>query len=1082
MESVEEALKFLSKQFESAEVARVQWLEEKKIFQAQLQELQSQKKVQDDYAKELIMQVKMLEFALLQERGRYVASMPATVPKEKGGTRSERANTSPFNSPRGANGKEHTIFRKDSANNSFANSPNVVPGKHVPETEVTRTNGLEISRNDVSVTRSKEGDTLISRPRVASRADKPGVVPPPPTPAAPPVSRGPPAVEVTTNVNANFRACKMKLKLSGHLDGVRSICFHPTDPLLVSASEDCTVKIWNLATKNTEVEPMATLRLHTDSVLAVAAIKPEHSNGQGFRNGLIATGSKDGTIGLLAFPESNNGDKPLEPYAYDDYYKFLVHRLEAHRDAIWGLSAHPYTSILLSASADACVRVWGLAGEPTLKCTLGASVRQHPAGIGHNLDGLLVPTCVSAVPTNAATCIAGYTSCTIGQYDISSERLIQLMVPPESDVRITAFREAQVNQVVAHPTMPLVVAAHQDRRIRFYDLRAGQCVAAVVAHQEAVSSLALDPSGLYLASGGHDGSLRFWSVGERTCVHEQSAHRPKYSEAVHSVAYHASRGFVATGGADSVVKIYKLDISTNQILDREYTHHRQRKTKIICAIGPSCWSVEMLGKLLDAGMNVARFNFSHGDHTVHGTALANLRTAVDERPGCHCAVLLDTKGPEIRTGLLLDHVPIHLTAGQSLVITTDESVLGDTTRIACNYPHLPTSVSPGSKILCDDGGLQLQVVACRESEVVVKVLNTYVLEERKSLNLPGAAMHVPGITDKDKDDIINFAIPHNVDIVSGSFVRSAANVRAIRECLGEAGKAIRVHAKIESIEALQHLDEIVAEADGVHVSRGDLGMELNPEQVFLAQKLIIRKANIAGKPVVTSTQMLQSMTKCPTPTSAECSDVANAVLDGTDAVMLSAETAKGEFPVEAVATMARICIEAEGSLDYSRLFWKTREATPRPLGITEAVSSSAVETALDVQAKLIISLTDSGFSSLKLAKYRPRAHVLAVTASATVARQLAGLSRGVYTMRVSAMTSTDDLVIKAIDHAQAKGWIENGDTVVVLHGLSEHVRGVTSVVKIIQAHAHGFSSPMNQRLLAMAKPTHTAATGGRFTF
>ncbi|KAH9190717.1 hypothetical protein AeNC1_007303, partial [Aphanomyces euteiches] len=547
MESVEEALKYLGKQFESAEVARIQWQEEKKQFQAQLVELQAQKKIQDDYAKELVLQVKMLEFALQQERGRYVASMPST--KDKAITRSERANTSPFDSPR--SGKEQTVFRRDSANNNsglYMSSPNV-SSKHLDgkgDSEVSRTNGMEISRNDVSVTRSKEGETLISRPRVSSKADKTGVVPPPPPP------KGPPPVEVTTKVNSNFRACKMKLKLSGHLDGVRSISFHPTDPFLVSGSEDCTVKIWNLATKNSEVEPLATLRLHTDSVLSVAAIKPEQSSGLGFRNGLIATGSKDGTIGLVAFPEVS--DKPIEPFAFDDYYKFLVHRMEAHRDAIWSLHAHPYTNLLFSASADACVRVWGIAAEPTLKCTLGASVRQHPAGLGHNVDGLLVPTCISAVPTNAATCIAGYTSCTIGQYDISSERLLQLIVPPESDVRITAFREAQINHIVAHPTMPLVIAAHQDRRIRFYDLRAGQCVASVVAHQEAVSSLALDSSGLYLASGGHDGSLRFWSVAERTCVHEQSAHRPKFAEAVHSVAYHATRGFVATAGADSVIK------------------------------------------------------------------------------------------------------------------------------------------------------------------------------------------------------------------------------------------------------------------------------------------------------------------------------------------------------------------------------------------------------------------------------------------------------------------------------------------------------------------------------------------------
>ncbi|CAK4692258.1 hypothetical protein LEN26_016034 [Aphanomyces euteiches] len=505
---------------------------------------------------------------------------------------------------------------------------------------------------------------------------------------------------------------------------------------------------------------------------------------------------------------------------------------------------------------------------------------------------------------------------------------------------------------------------------------------------------------------------------------------------------------------------YNQDVSTKQILDRDFVHGRQRKTKIICAVGPSSSSVEMLGKLLDAGMNVARFNFSHGDHNVHGTALANLRAAMKERPGRHCAVLLDTKGPEIRTGLLKNHAPIQLKEGQTIVITTDESIEGDENCISCNYLHLPTSVGPASKILCDDGALQLEVIECREKEVVARVLNSHILEERKNMNLPGAAIKIPGITDKDKHDLVDFGIPQGVDIVSGSFVRSADNVRAIRACLGENGKHIRVHAKIESIEALQNLDEILAEADGVHVSRGDLGMELKPEQVFLAQKLIIRKANIAGKPVVTSTQMLQSMTKNPMPTSAECSDVANAVLDGTDAVMLSAETAKGLFPVEAVQTMSRICIEAEGSLDYPRLYLKTREATPRPVGMVEAVASSSVETAVDVKAKLIVSLTDSGFSCLKIAKYRPGAHVLTVTASQAVARQLAGLSRGVEAIHVDSMAGgIDELIIRAIDHAKIKGWIVNGDTIVVLHGLNESTPGLASVVKIIQAHTHGFLSP-----------------------
>ncbi|OQR88140.1 striatin-3 family protein [Achlya hypogyna] len=536
MESVDEALRYIAKQFMSVDVARVQWTEERKVFQSQLKELQEQKLSQDEFTKELMLQIKMLEYALVQERGRYVTAL----------AKAEKPPGSP---------KSRTVFRTSSSNGSFVHGAS-------PKSDSEVSRGLEISRGppaspEVSVTRGKEGETLISRARVNSRTENRSI---PSSPSNPPMTKGPPPVEVlpSAKVSGSFRACKMKQKLSGHLDGVRSICFHPTEPLLVSGSEDATVKIWNLASKNSEVEPMATFRVHTDSVLSVASIKPEHSVNLGNRNGLVASGGKDGTITLLAYPEAGTDrDSKSEPYAYEEYYGYMVHRLEAHRDAIWSLAAHPYTNLLFSASADACVRVWGISAEPTLKCTLGASIRQHPAGIGHNLDGLLVPTCVAAVPTNAATLIAGYTSCTIGQYDIGSERLLQLMCPADSDVHITAFREAQVNQVVAHPTMPIVVAAHQDRRLRFYDLRAGKCVASVVAHQDAVSSLSLDAAGLYLASGGHDGSLRFWSVADRTCVHEQSAHRPKYGEAVQDVAYHPTRGFVATGGADSVIKVFQ---------------------------------------------------------------------------------------------------------------------------------------------------------------------------------------------------------------------------------------------------------------------------------------------------------------------------------------------------------------------------------------------------------------------------------------------------------------------------------------------------------------------------------------------
>ncbi|KAG7388927.1 hypothetical protein PHYPSEUDO_011574 [Phytophthora pseudosyringae] len=502
---------------------------------------------------------------------------------------------------------------------------------------------------------------------------------------------------------------------------------------------------------------------------------------------------------------------------------------------------------------------------------------------------------------------------------------------------------------------------------------------------------------------------------------------------------------------------FRVGIELKQILTPTTT--RARKTKIICAIGPASWSLEMLGQLLDAGMNVARLNFSHGDHELHKRSLSNLREAMAARPDCHCAVLLDTKGPEIRSGFLKGHEPVQLKAGQTLEITTDYGVEGDSSRIACTYEQLPTSVSVGSKILCDDGSLVMTVLECLSESIIVRVHNDHVLEEKKNMNLPGAAIQIPGITEKDENDLLNFAIPNGVDIVSGSFVRSAANVRAIRQCLGEAGRHIRVHAKIESQEALQNIDEIIAEADGIHVSRGDLGMELSPERVFLAQKMIIGKANRAGKPVVTSTQMLQSMTKKMTPSNAECTDVANAVLDGTDAMMLSAETAKGMYPKEAVETMSKICVEAEQALDYAEVYRLHRAANSKHVSMCESVSSSAVEISLDMDVKLIISITDKGSSTKLLAKYRPKANILAVTSSTLTARQLAGVSRGVTSMEVESMTGVEDLTLKAIAYAKDRGLIKSGEIAILVHGLDDTVSTTTNVVQVIEVAQKGYTSP-----------------------
>jgi len=350
--------------------------------------------------------------------------------------------------------------------------------------------------------------------------------------------------------------------------------------------------------------------------------------------------------------------------------------------------------------------------------------------------------------------------------------------------------------------------------------------------------------------------------------------------------------------------------------------------------------------LIDAGLNVARFNFSHGDHESHYKALGRLRAACKARPHRHVAVMLDTKGPEIRTGFLESGDKVTYERSQKLVLTTDYSFKGNSKRLACSYKSLPTSVKPGQRVLAADGSLVMKVLSCHpdKGEIVVECMNTATIGERKNMNLPGVIVDLPTVTEKDTKDILDWAIPNRIDMIAASFVRKGKDVVTIRKILGKAGRAIKIISKIENQEGLENFDDILRESDGIMVARGDLGMELPPEKVFLAQKMMIRKCNIMGKPVITATQMLESMISNPRPTRAECTDVANAVLDGTDCVMLSGETAGGQYPVEAVKLMAAVCVEAESSIRYDRLFQETLDDA-RELGlfsIKEAIASSAV--------------------------------------------------------------------------------------------------------------------------------------------
>ncbi|PNW83558.1 hypothetical protein CHLRE_05g234700v5 [Chlamydomonas reinhardtii] len=433
-----------------------------------------------------------------------------------------------------------------------------------------------------------------------------------------------------------------------------------------------------------------------------------------------------------------------------------------------------------------------------------------------------------------------------------------------------------------------------------------------------------------------------------------------------------------------------------------------RCTKVICTMGPSCWSEETMGKLLDAGMDIIRLNFSHGDHKGHFEVLERFRkvcktkqeefSAKGAPSAPHWGCLLDTKGPEIRTAMLKDGKDIELVAGQTIFIEAvgadyvkwegyKDEATGET-RIGLSYGKLCSSVQQGNKILLADGSISIVVEeVCSANLLRGTVLNSKKLGQRKNCNLPGVKVDIPVLTEKDIDDLQNFCAKHEMDYVAASFVQSAADVQFIRRVLDEAGgHRVKIISKIENAEGLVNYDEILRESDGIMVARGDLGMEIPAEKVPLAQKMMITKANIAGKFIITATQMLESMISNPRPTRAEMTDVANAVLDGTDCVMLSGETANGSFPEAAVSTMAAICLNAEQMVEVNKRFRFLRNHTPKPMRGAEAVASGAVMTAIDTDAKLMVCITTSGRGVALVSKYRPPMPVVVVTPDAQLVR------------------------------------------------------------------------------------------------
>jgi pyruvate kinase len=478
-----------------------------------------------------------------------------------------------------------------------------------------------------------------------------------------------------------------------------------------------------------------------------------------------------------------------------------------------------------------------------------------------------------------------------------------------------------------------------------------------------------------------------------------------------------------------------------------------RHTKIVATIGPASRETKVLQLLVQAGIDVVRLNFSHGEHADHLAALRSVRelAAAAGRP---VAVLQDLSGPKIRTGKVQGGV-IRLEDGGTITITTDETVEGTPKRISTTYDPLPTDVAPGDRILLDDGNLELKVVRTSGQEVECIVVHGGPLKSNKGMNLPGVKLSTPALTEKDRRDLA-FGIQNGVDYVALSFVRQAADVEEAKALIRSLGASTPLIAKIEKKEAMDDLPAILQATDGVMVARGDLGVEMSTEEVPTLQKRIIEMANGAGKVVITATQMLESMIENARPTRAEASDVANAILDGTDAVMLSAETASGRFPVLAVETMARIAHYTEehfGVRTLTRLraatrATDTRDPTPAGQGVHVAKSLARVASTVceELSCKLIVAFTESGSTARLVSSYRPRAAVAAITPNDDTYRRLA-LWWGVVPVKSEFVATTDEMIVKGDELLKRKGLAASGDRVVMLAGQS-HTTGATNMLRV----------------------------------
>lgn len=460
-----------------------------------------------------------------------------------------------------------------------------------------------------------------------------------------------------------------------------------------------------------------------------------------------------------------------------------------------------------------------------------------------------------------------------------------------------------------------------------------------------------------------------------------------------------------------------------------------KKTKIVATIGPASESPEMLSALIRAGMNVARLNMSHGDHAEQGARIVNIRKVAKEL-GTPIAILFDLSGPKIRTGEYTTEC-ITIEAGKELVLTSDV-IVGGAHRFHVNYPKLPQEVKEGSIIMLDDGKKKLVVERVEGTEIHCRVVVGGELKGRRGVNIPGAYLSISSITEKDMKDLA-FGMSHDVDMIALSFVRRVDDVQRLKALLKEAEKKIPVIVKIETQEAIDNLSAILAAADGVMVARGDLAVEVPAEQVPLLQKRIIREANTLGKPVITATQMLESMIQSPVPTRAEVSDIANAIFDGTDAVMLSEESTLGKYPVEAVEMMSRIAETVEASLS---------ETPVVATSIIDTITTSVVDTCESVGAVAIVALTESGYTAQMVARFKPRCPIIALSPNQGTVERLT-LVRGVYPFLADAGTTTDDIIV-FVSHFLVENKIaKSGDHVVITAGLTFGVPGSTNMLCVI---------------------------------